>query len=206
MIEELNAEEKILAAAKNVFLKKGYDGARMQAIADEAGINKAMLHYYFRNKDLLFERVFKELLRKLVPNINQIVTNPDLDVFQKIEQFVHTYIDFLLQNPDVPMFILGEVSKREAILQKVILSQEADNQAPQVPVFLMQLMEESAKGKIKPVNPFHFIINMLSMCVFPFAAKTMISTMLKMKEDDFNLFIQERKKEIVLFLHTAIKP
>ena len=157
MIVELSTEEKILLAARKVFIKKGYDGARMQEIADLAETNKAMLHYYFRSKDLLFEQVFKEYLRNLIPNINSIITNTDLDIFQKVEKFVHTYIDFLLQNPDLPTFIIGEVSKRTDVLEKVMQQQMEGKDTPQITVFVMQLLEESAKGKIKAINPFHFI-------------------------------------------------
>lgn len=206
MTEELSAEERILAAARKIFIKKGYDGARMQEIADEAGINKAMLHYYFRNKDLLYERIFAEFTSKLFPNINAVVNNDSLDIFEKIEKFVETYIFFLSQNPDIPVFIIGEMSKRPEVLQKVFSEKEAKNEAPMVAKFAMELMQESAKGKIKPMNPFHFMISVVAMCAFPFAAKPMMQVFLKMSEEDFNLFLQERKKEVVAMLHSAMLP
>ncbi len=204
--EELNAEERILAAARKVFVKKGYDGARMQAIADEAGINKAMLHYYFRNKDLLYERIFVEFTGKLFPNINAVLSNESLDIFEKVEKFVEIYIYFLTQNPDIPIFIVGEVSKRPEVLQKVFSEREAKNEAPMIAQFAVELMKESAKGKIKTMNPFHFMISVVSMCAFPFAAKTMMQTILKMNDNDFDLFLQERKKEVVAILHSAMRP
>ena len=206
MTEELSAEERILAAARKIFIKKGYDGARMQEIADEAGINKAMLHYYFRNKDLLYERIFAEFTGKLFPNINAVVNNDSLDIFEKIEKFVETYIFFLSQNPDIPVFIIGEMSKRPEVLQKVFSEKEAKNEAPMVAKFAMELMQESAKGKIKPMNPFHFMISVVAMCAFPFAAKPMMQAFMKMSEEDFNLFLQERKKEVVAMLHSAMRP
>lgn len=206
MIEELSAEERILAAARKIFIKKGYDGARMQEIADEAGINKAMLHYYFRSKDLLYERIFVEFTSKLFPNINAVVSNDSLDIFEKIEKFVEAYIVFLSQNPDIPVFIIGEMSKRPEVLQKVFSEKEAKNEVPMVAKFAMELMQESAKGKIKPMNPFHFMISVVAMCAFPFAAKPMMQTFMKLSEEDFNLFIQERKKEVVTMVHNAMKP
>jgi AcrR family transcriptional regulator len=206
MTEELSAEERILAAARKIFIKKGYDGARMQEIADEAGINKAMLHYYFRNKDLLYERIFAEFTSKLFPNINAVVNNDSLDIFEKIEKFVETYIFFLSQNPDIPVFIIGEMSKRPEVLQKVFSEKEAKNEAPMIAKFAMELMQESAKGKIKPMNPFHFMISVVAMCAFPFAAKPMMQAFMKMSEEDFNLFLLERKKEVVAMLHSAMRP
>jgi TetR/AcrR family transcriptional regulator len=206
MIEELNAEERILAAARKIFIKKGYDGARMQEIADEAGINKAMLHYYFRNKDLLYERIFVEFTGKLFPNINAVVSDDNLDIFEKVEKFVENYIYFLTQNPDIPVFIVGEMSKRPEVLQKIFSEKEAKNEAPMIAKFAMELMQESAKGKIKTMNPFHFMISAVSMCAFPFAAKPMMKTFMKMSEEDFNLFLQERKKEITTMLHHTMRP
>src|SRR5580698_7184188 len=108
MKEKDNSEEKILTAAKKIFLLKGMDGARMQDIADEAKINKALLHYYFRSKEMLFEKIFKEALEKLFPKILDIWKS-DVSLFQKIENFCVKYIDMMQQNPYLPLFVLNEV-------------------------------------------------------------------------------------------------
>ena len=109
-IEDKTAQEKILAAAKKVFTTKGMAGARMQDIADEAGINKALLHYYFRDKDKLFEVVFMEEAQKFFPKINAIF-NSDAPLFEKIENFVNEYIDEMLENPYLPWFVLNEINR-----------------------------------------------------------------------------------------------
>src|SRR3982751_3647938 len=101
MRKDLSTEEKILSAAKKAFLTKGMDGARMQDIADKAGINKALLHYYFRSKDRLFEMIFLEEARKFMPRIATIMLS-ELTLFEKIEKFVDQYIDTLSQNPLLP--------------------------------------------------------------------------------------------------------
>src|SRR6478735_10691909 len=98
MKKDLSTEEKILNAAKKVFLTKGMDGARMQDIADKAGINKALLHYYFRSKDKLFERIFIEEAQKFMPRVTHIMLS-EMTLFEKIEKFVGEYIDTLIQNP-----------------------------------------------------------------------------------------------------------
>jgi TetR/AcrR family transcriptional regulator len=104
------AEERILAAAKKVFTTKGMAGARMQDIADEAKINKALLHYYFRDKDKLFEVVFLEEAQKFFPKINGIF-NSDAPLFEKIENFVNEYIDEMQENPYLPWFVMNEINR-----------------------------------------------------------------------------------------------
>ena len=109
-VKNKGAEEKILVAARKVFTTKGMAGARMQDIADEAGINKALLHYYFRDKDKLFEVVFMEEAQKFFPKINAIF-NSDVPLFEKIENFVNEYIDEMQENPYLPWFVMNEVNR-----------------------------------------------------------------------------------------------
>ena len=115
--KDLNTEQRILEAARKAFMHKGMSGARMQDIADEAGINKALLHYYFRNKDQLFEMVFKEAFTRFLPRLNQLIES-DLGLFDKIETFVGDYIEMALQNPFLPLFVLNEMNKQPAVFFK----------------------------------------------------------------------------------------
>ena len=91
MKKDFTTEEKILTAAKQVFLTRGMDGARMQDIADEAGINKALLHYYFRSKDQLFEKIFLEVAHAFLPRVLGILES-ESTLFEKIERFCNEYI------------------------------------------------------------------------------------------------------------------
>ncbi len=116
---EKSTEEKILAAAKKVFIAKGMAGARMQDIADEAGINKALLHYYFRSKEKLFEMIFMEAAQKLFPKINFIFES-DVSLFEKIENFCEEYITIMSENPYLPLFVLNEISRDPEIFMKKI--------------------------------------------------------------------------------------
>ena len=109
-IKDGSAEEKILAAAQKVFMTKGMAGARMQDIANEAGINKALLHYYFTDKDKLFEVVFLAEAQKFFPKINAIF-NSDIPLFGKIENFVTEYIDEMQENPFLPWFVMNEINR-----------------------------------------------------------------------------------------------
>src|SRR5258705_2022247 len=104
------AEEKILGAARKVFTTQGMAGDGMQDIADEAGINKALLHYYFRDKDKLFETIFMAEAQKFFPKINAIFQSDD-QLFEKIEKFVNEYIAEMQENPYLPWFVLNEMNR-----------------------------------------------------------------------------------------------
>jgi AcrR family transcriptional regulator len=105
MSREQNTEDKIVAAAKTVFIKKGMDGARMHEIADEAGINKALLHYYFRTKDKLFEKVFAIVFKDVFQVLENAVAN-EMDFEQFIEGFITQYIKLLKSKPFIPNFVV----------------------------------------------------------------------------------------------------
>lgn len=193
--------EKILVAARKIFLVKGMSGARMQDIADAAGINKALLHYYFRNKDQLFEVIFLEEAKKFFPKINMILES-DLPLFEKIEKFAAEYIDEIQQNPYLPMFMLNQVNQdTDKFLGKIM----GKKNQPEPWSFLLQIEKEVKKGTIKPIHPVQLLLNLLSMCVFPFMAKPMILRKARLDEQQFNQLMEQRKKEIPQFIINSIK-
>src|SRR5689334_3493425 len=161
--QDSTTEEKILSAARNVFLKKGMAGARMQDIADEAGINKAMLHYYFRSKEKLFERIFMELSQRFFPRLIMIFES-DESLFRKIEMFVVEYIDQMRQTPYLPIFVLNEINRQpETFIRKMM-----GNEKPPVKRFFGSVQQEIKKGIIKPIDPPQLLLNIISLCIFPF--------------------------------------
>ena len=195
------AEEKILAAAKKVFTTKGMAGARMQDIADEAGINKALLHYYFRDKDKLFELVFREEAMKFFPKVNAIFQSED-ELFVKIEKFVVEYIDEMLENPYLPWFVLNEINRDpEKFMHKIW----GKGNLPKPAKFLEQIEKETRKGTIKRISPLHLLLNLLSMTIFPFVARPMVTRNLQLDELQFKMAMEQRKKEIPRFIMDAIK-
>ena len=115
--EKISTETKILAAAEEVFLKSGYDGSRMQEIADLAGINKAMLHYYFRSKDLLFERIFEQKFSQFFPKIQELTTMP-ISFTEKVCIYVELHINLLRQNPYLPLFIIQYHTQKQQFCKK----------------------------------------------------------------------------------------
>ncbi len=184
-----NAEQRILAAAKKVFLSRGMAGARMQDIADEAGINKALLHYYFRDKEKLFETIFLQEAQKFFPKI-AMVFQSELPLFEKFEKFVNEYIDEMLANPYLPWFVMNEINRDpEQFLNKMLQNAHF----PQPVKFIEQIEREIKKGMIKKVNPMHLLLNLLSMTIFPFIAKPMIIRNIRFNESQFRQAMEQRR-------------
>lgn len=195
------AKDKIAAAARKVFTTKGMAGARMQDIADEAGINKALLHYYFKDKEKLFEMIFLEEAQKFFPRINMIFES-DAPLFQKIENFVSEYIDEMVENPYLPWFVMNEINRDpDMFLYKIW----GKNNLPKPQKFLEQIEKEVKKGTIMRIHPVHLLMNMLSMTIFPFVAKPMLLRNLRMSDAQFKQVMEQRKKEIPLFIINSIK-
>jgi TetR/AcrR family transcriptional regulator len=198
--KDLTTEEKILEAAKNIFLAKGLDGARMQDIADEARINKAMLHYYFRSKDKLFEQIFTEVAGHFLPRIITILES-EKTVFEKIERFCSEYISQVIETPYVPIFILNEINKQpETFLKKVL-----NIRKPPVEAFLKQLDKEARRGIIKRIDPLQLLLNILSLCIFPFVARPMIQLISGKDRSQFNVMMEQRKKDVPKMIIDSIK-
>ena len=195
-----NTEERILAAAKNVFLKEGMAGARMQDIADEAGINKAMLHYYFRSKEKLFEKIFTELSQHFFPKLVMIFES-DESLFRKIEMFVSEYIDQMSQMPYLPIFVLNEVNRQPETFIKRMMG----NRKPPVKKFFSSVEAEIEKGNIKPINPAHLLLNIISLCIFPFVARPMFQIVANTDKATYDKMLEQRKKEVPKFIIDAIR-
>ncbi len=196
----MTTEEKIFNAARIVFQKKGFAGARMQEIADEAGINKAMLHYCFKNKELLFQAVFMNAFSQLVPQINEIFNSRD-SVFEKIRKFTHSYISFVILNPYLPPFVIQEMNNNPEFVLSFLENENRPNPA----LLIAQIEKEIADGIIKPINPKHLLMNLISMTVFPFAAQMMIKGMLQISDTEFNAMMEERKTSIAEQIINSIK-
>ena len=199
---DISTQQKILDAAKTVFMQRSFDGTRMEDIAKEAGINKALLHYYFQTKEKLFEKIFDSHAAQFFPNIVAVMEKEGT-IYDKIEVFVHSYIEFFIKNPQLPLFVLTEINKNPERLIAILNNTDV---FPKMQQFIGQLMMEVQLGKVKPINPVHFFLNMMSLCLFPFVAKLMIKNMIKLTEEDYDAILQQRKQEVTRFIFDAIKP
>lgn len=197
---ESNTEELIFASAIKIFHKKGLAGARMQEIADEAGINKAMLHYYFRSKQLLFEAVFKKAFMQLAPQIHQVLNSED-SLFEKIINFTDKYISFVMENRFLPTFIIQELNNNPDFANQFFSQAEF----PKSTRFLIQIEEGIQNGTIKNVNPKQLLIDMFSLAIFPFVGAPLLQKITNVNESAYNNLLIERKKHIASMLINSIK-
>ena len=199
-INDNTTEGKILQAAETVFIEKGMSGARMQEIADKAGINKALLHYYYRSKEKLFEVVFGIAIKLLFPEILKII-NEEIPLFEKIRKFTSSYIDFILKHPHLPSFILHELNNNPASLAKHL-----SNLNLKQSLIIKQIENEVNIGIIRPITPEHLMINIVSMSVFPIIAKPIIKPVFfSDDEKQYTKFIEERKTLVADFVINSIR-
>ncbi|MDP4183596.1 MAG: TetR/AcrR family transcriptional regulator [Bacteroidota bacterium] len=195
-----NTEEKILDAARKVFITKGLDGARMQEIADEAGINKALLHYYFRTKQNLFDAVFEEAFFKLIPHVVNLLTL-DIPFLERIEKAIDKYFDVINANPFIPLFVLHEINRDPDKLASLLKKQGVN------PEKLKLIVEAEVKaGRIIDIRHEHLMLNIISMIVMSFAARPLFQRMFfENQEEQYEEFLKQRKQEITRFVINSIQ-
>ncbi len=196
-------EKAILTAARKVFTRKGYSGARMEDIAKEAGINRALLHYYFRTKDRMFDLVFEQRIREFFVGLAQIISRP-LPLFDKIRAIVEHDINMILAQPDLPIFIMQELTQNPERLIAVA-ENSGIGPATMMKTFRAQVKEAVDKKLIRPIEGGQLLINIMSLCVYPFVAKPMIKAVQDLDDDQFEKMIKKRKQEVPEFIIDAIK-
>ena len=189
--DELSTEDKILLAAAKVFTEKGFSGTRTRDIAEEAGINLALLNYYFRTKEKLFEQVMKVKIILLFGQIIPIVTNEKTSLEEKIDLASDKYFEILSKNPNLPIFVLSEIQKMTSDVKSILQFEKA--------LIISNLMKEIKERK-PDLNPFHFLLNFLSMTAFPFVVKPILQTFDLMNEDEFQKFVAERKTLVPIWI------
>ena len=195
-----NTEEQILESAKNVFQAKGMDGARMQEIADEAGINKAMLHYYYRSKQLLFEAVFKQAFSLLAPQLNAILDD-DSSVEDKVRNFTSNYTSFMTKHPYLPNFIVQELNRNEDFILKL----KETTGFPNIQKFKLKVDEEINLGILKPIDADQLFVNIIALNIFPFLGKPLIKAFTNKDEKSYKVFVESRRTEVADFIINSIK-
>jgi AcrR family transcriptional regulator len=194
-----DTERKILEAARKVFISKGMHGARMQEIADEAGINKALLHYYFRSKDKLFQAIFRETFQELMPKAMGIFQEEG--TFEdKLRLFVSNYIDTISKNHFLPVFVFNEINQNPEMLTEFV-----DALKPLQQVVAAELQKMVTSGEYRPINPIQFISSVMAMTLFPFLVKPLLANAFAMSEEQFKAFLEDRKVLIPEIMLTYLK-
>jgi AcrR family transcriptional regulator len=206
---DVATEERILGAARRVFVRRGTAGARMREIAEEAGVNQALLHYYFRSKDYLAEAVFQQAARRLFPPVIALLGS-DAPLEEKVERVVEHELRVLLENPFLPGYVLAELNQnadRARQLVEALMGTRVEGFAPQVFAKLAaQIEERVSAGTMRPMTADQFVMNLVSLCVFPFAARPMFCVLLQLDAEGFAAMIERRKQSLVPFFLAALKP
>jgi AcrR family transcriptional regulator len=204
-----DTERRILEAARAVFVRRGTAGARMQEIAQEAGVNQALLHYYFRSKDRLAEAVFTQIAGRLVPTVFEILGS-DASIEEKVERFVHLYLDLLTRTPFLPGYIISELHHHPERIPQLFAAAAGMEPARFATPILRKLGSQiNARVRdrtMRPIAPEQFAVNLLSLCIFPFAARPLLHAAFGLDEAAFARFIEQRKRELPVFFLNALRP
>lgn len=193
-MDTVTTEQKIIQAANKLFTQKGYAATRTRDIAEEAGTNLALLNYYFGSKENLFKKVVQEKLKMLLGAIGPVLSNEHISLEDKIRTITENYTNLLLEHEELPIFILNELTVNKVLFAEITQNTRQNAQ----PVLENQLKERGVE-----MSATDLIINTLSMIIFPFVAKPLITSSGLVKEDEFVGFVTDRKAKIVQWI-TAI--
>ncbi len=193
-------ELKILNAARKVFTTKGYAAARTRDIAEEAGINIALLNYYFRSKEKLFEVIMMENVQHFLKGVREILDDEETPLFEKTGRFAANYTTMLSAHPELPLFILGELRAHpERLVDKMGIKDYFFKSA-----YFRQLTEH-ARATGTDINPVHFFINTVALAVFPFIGAPILKNLANLNQEQFNSLMKERAAMIPNWVEAMMK-
>lgn len=203
--EPQSTEERILEAAVQEFMAKGYAGARTTAIAEAAGVTHAMLHYYFRTKDKLLDRIIESKIGTLRDIMLASLGDPTIPLFDKIKSAIENHQDFIAANPELPRFMINEVLSRPDRMPKVI--ERLKHHTPLVVQSLQRQIDEYAdRGLCRRVDAGMLMLDIVSLNIFPFSAKPMVNALLGGMMENSQAFVEARKKENVETIMRKLQP
>jgi AcrR family transcriptional regulator len=206
---DTDTEARILDAAHIVFVRRGTAGARMQEIADEAGVNKALLHYYFRSKGRLAAAVFQRVARGLFLRVSETLGS-DAGIEDKVRRVVRLYLEQLTKTPYAPAYVISELNQHPdraaQFVEAVRHIREQSLNANVLDTLGKQLRRRVRAGEMRAISTPQFIANLASLCIFPFAARPMLCAILDLDDRGFARFIEERKTALPEFFLNALRP
>lgn len=201
MVRDVSTEQKIKEAAKRVFQKKGFGLTRTRDIAKEAGINLALLNYYYRSKENLFEIVMQESIEEMFFYLEHIMNNKQTTLTEKIDAGVLRYIEGMSKNSNLPLFLFSELQANPQHLFDRVKIPEGFIQETYM---FKQINEQINKEKLN-FTAIHFFINLVSMSIFPIIGQSFIKYVTKMDEKSFTDFIEQRKTLVPIWLKSMLK-
>jgi AcrR family transcriptional regulator len=200
MAKNKNTEQKIFDAATELFMEKGVDRTSVRDIASKAGINLALMNYYFRSKENLFDAIFTNLVKENTRDLLQILDS-DMELEEKVQNYVNAYIDILTSNPLLVPFFMAIIHRSQDKITKMKMISNLYGTEK----FSQQIVEEGKKGTIRRTDPSHFFVDMISLITYPFAIRPLIMDRNEMSTEDFNTFIHERKEHVTNLLLKSMK-
>lgn len=198
--KEQDTEHKIKEAARQVFQEKGFSATKTRDIAQAADINVALLNYYFRSKKKLFDIIMFETLQSFFSGLVTVLNNEETSLKDKVEAIANYYIDLLSENQNMASFIINTVRENpDEYITKIGLVDRAKES-----VFIKQFQEGMMQGEIPPINPIHFMLNLLGLVVFPFIAQPMVLAITGLPQESYIEMLQERKRLVPLWVETML--
>jgi TetR/AcrR family transcriptional regulator len=194
--------DRILDAAHAVFLRKGTANSRTQEIADEAGVNKALVHYYFGTKAALADAIFERAFGTLAPLMFGILADENRSIEQKIRDIVREQIDFHSARPYLAGYMVSEMHAEPARVAALM----AKRGSPPRDVLRRQIRQAVKAGVMRPISAEQFIVNMMGLLVFPFALRPGLSALLGIEPGGWAAFMEERKRLLPEFILAGLRP
>ncbi len=204
-----DTEAKILEAARRVFTRAGTAGARMQDIAREAGVNQALLHYYFRSKQALADRVFREAAAGLFAALPRTI-RPDASLEDVLRDFIQSYIDTTRRTPFVPAYVAAEVHQHpERVVQVIreLSGSDPRGDGPRILHLVQAMIDARVKaGEMRPIKADQLVVNTMALLAFPFVARALLAGVHDMDDAAFERFLDERRDDLPQFILHAVRP
>ncbi len=200
---DLSTEEKIKQAAKELFTQKGFEATKTREIAEKAGINLALMNYYFRSKQKLYDIIMEENSLTFKAGIAALFGNQDIDVYKKIEKLATLYIDAFILNRDLAAFLVAIINNKEK--SSFLDGGHDESFVKSRKIFFAQIASLIREKKLKPVHPMHIISNVMGLVIFPFAARPMLQKRASLTDKEFTELMLERKKLIPIWVKAMLE-
>ncbi len=199
--DDLDTEARIFDAALRVFARKGQDGARLQEIADEAGIHRPLLHYYFRTKQQLYEAVAERMFTQFMATFDAPAEGGRFA--DTLRAFIEHYVDSVREHPHAAMWMVAENMAGNPILGEMLARAFATEGSPQRT--MLEAIEQAVEtGEIRPVNPRQLLLTLVSSCVFFFVTLPTVKMMNPLAAEDFDAYVEERKEHVFDVLYYGL--
>lgn len=186
----MTTKERIIKGAREVFQRHGFAGTKMQVIADTCGVNKALLHYHFGTKQELFHAILQQSFAELMPVVFQVL-NADTPLKQKLKNFVSLYLENIIKNPELPLFVITELQRNPSFIKKRLKQQRSFP-----PLIEQQVREAVERGEMIRAEPADIKADLLGLCIFPFIARPIIQHLSGKSNDEYKQFLLERSKHV----------